>query len=588
MKQFFKFMFASMLGFIITLVIIFFIFMAIIMAMLSFAKTEEVVVNDPSLLHMKLNYEIGDRTSNNPMQAMLTFDSFKSVPGLNDILRNIEKAKRDDNIKGIYLDLIDLPSNLASIGEIREAILDFRESGKFVYVYSEMLSQKAYYLASAADKIFLSPEGLVELRGFRGEVMFIKGTLEKLDIEAQIIRHGKFKSAIEPLIREDMSEANKEQTSAFIQSMWNNVSMDISKSRNIPIAELNTLSDNLTGLDPDEALSSHLIDSLIYMDQFLDLLATKLDIEKVAASNLISSSKYMNAKVPVDKKRSKNKVALIYAEGNIMQGEGNDNAIGSDNLARTIRNARLDDHVKAVVLRVNSPGGDGIASDVILREVVKTQEVKPVVVSMGNYAASGGYYIACGAEKIVANPGTLTGSIGVFGLIPNFEKFFHNKLGITFDGVKTNENADYLQVNKPLTDFQKQLLQQQIDRFYDTFVNHVAKGRGMTYEEVDAIAQGRVWTGSDALENGLIDQLGGMKDAIDLAVELAQIEDYRVIDLPKQKEPFQQIFDDLFGEMRMKILQQEIGEYYNYYQTVQYLKNADGIQARLPFDLEIN
>jgi len=280
-------------------------------------------------------------------------------------------------------------------------------------------------------------------------------------------------------------------------------------------------------------------------------------------------------------------VALIYAQGNIMQGEGSEDVIGSDKLARTIRNARLDDQVKAIVLRVNSPGGDGVASDIILREVVMAQQEKPVVVSMGNYAASGGYYIACGADKIVANPTTLTGSIGVFGLIPNFEKFFKKKLGITFDAVSTNKNSDYFQINKPLTDFQKELLQREIDRFYDTFINHVAKGRGMTYEQVDEIAQGRVWTGSDALEIGLVDQLGGLQDAIDLAVELAQLDDYRIIDLPKQKEPFEQIIEDLFGEVKTGIIKNELGEYYDYYQMVHYLKNSTGIQARLPFEVEI-
>ncbi|MCD4696216.1 MAG: signal peptide peptidase SppA, partial [Bacteroidales bacterium] len=466
MKQFFKFMFASMLGFFLTLVIVFFLFMAFFMAMISFTKSDVVVVNDPSVLHLKLDYEISDRTSNNPMQAMWSFDSFKIVPGLNDILKNIEKAKRDDNIKGIYLDLMNVPSSLATIGEIREAILDFRETGKFVYVYGDMLFQKAYYLATAADKVFLNPEGMVELRGFRGEVMFFKGMLEKLDVEAQIIRHGKFKSAVEPFIREDMSEPNKVQTLAFIQSLWDNAAEQIGDSRKIPLDGLNTITDNLSGINPTDALSLNLIDSLIYMDQFLDMLAGKLGVEMVKSNYLIASGKYMKAKVPDGKKkRSKNRVALIYAQGNIMQGEGSEDVIGSDKLARTIRNARLDDQVKAIVLRVNSPGGDGVASDIILREVVMAQQEKPVVVSMGNYAASGGYYIACGADKIVANPTTLTGSIGVFGLIPNFEKFFKKKLGITFDAVSTNKNSDYFQINKPLTDFQKELLQREIDRF---------------------------------------------------------------------------------------------------------------------------
>ncbi|MEZ5082485.1 MAG: signal peptide peptidase SppA [Bacteroidales bacterium] len=588
MKQFFKFMFASMLGFFLTFIIVFFLFMAFIMAMISFTKTEEVVISEPTILHLKFDYDISDRTTTDPMNFMISFDSFKTKPGLNDILKNIEKAKEDDNIKGIYLDLANVPSSLPTLEEIRNAIVDFKESGKFVYAYGDMLFQSAYYLASCADKIYLNPEGLVELRGYRGEVVFIKGLLEKLEIEAQIIRHGKFKSAVEPFIREDMSEPNKEQTLTFISSIWNDISEDISDARQIDLVKLNQITDKLSSLNPNDALANSLVDSLLYMDQFLSILANEINVENVKSENLMSINKYDKAPAKGKKeKRSKNKVAIIYATGDIVQGEGSEDIIGSDKISRTIRQARLDEKVKAIVLRVNSPGGDGLASDIILREVVLANEVKPVVVSMGKYAASGGYYIACGASKIVANPTTLTGSIGVFGLIPNFEMFFKNKMGVTFDGVSTNENSDYVQVNKPLTDYQKALIQKEVDRFYDTFVNHVADGRNMTYAQVDSIAQGRVWTGTDAINNGLVDKLGGLDDAINMAIDLAGLEDYRITELPEQKEPLEQIIEDLFGGVKSSVLKEELGVFYHYYKYADYLRNSSGVQARLPFELEI-
>ncbi len=298
--------------------------------------------------------------------------------------------------------------------------------------------------------------------------------------------------------------------------------------------------------------------------------------------------KYANAKANPVKKRSKNKIAIVYASGDIVQGEGENTNIGSDKIARAIRSARLDKSIKAVVLRVNSPGGDALASDIILREVNLTKKEKPIVVSMGNLAASGGYYIACGADKIFASPSTITGSIGVFGIIPNFEKFFNNKLGITFDGVKTNENADFFSVTQPLSKFQHDIIQIEIERIYSTFIGHVAKGRNMTIEDVDAIGQGRVWSGSDALEIGLIDEIGGLDKAIMAAKELANLEDYRIVELPKQKEPIEQIMDDLMGKTRTKILQSELGNNYKFYDLYKKVENINGIQARLPFEIEIN
>ena len=589
MRDFFKFMFASMLGFFLTSIILFFLLFAFIMAMISFAQPEEVMIGNKAILHIKLDYVIEDRSSNDPFASGFNFAPFSSNPGLNEVLKNIEKARNDDRIKGIFLDLMDVPSGLATIAEIRNALVDFKTSGKFIYTYGQIISQKAYYLSTVSDKICLNPVGMIELRGFRGDVMFIKGLLEKLEIEPQIIRHGKYKSAIEPLILDRMSEANKEQTLAFIQSMWNDAIGGMAQSRNLSMEEINRIADRLEASRAEDAYKLKLIDSVIYYDQFLTMLAQRIDKEHINKEDLISLSKYTTVSHnTVKEKRSKNKIAVIFASGTISQGEGSDQSIGSDKIARTIRNARLDNTVKAIVLRVNSPGGDGIASDVILREVNMTKTVKPIVVSMGDYAASGGYYISCGANKIIAQPNTITGSIGVFGVIPNFQKFFNNKLGITFDEVKTNENSDFIGVTKPLSEFQYALLQEEIDNFYATFISHVSVGRNMPVEKVDEIGQGHVWSGTDAKEIGLVDELGGLNDAVKAAAELAAIEDYRIVEMPALLDPFEKLITDLMGESTQTLLQKELGTNYKYYKYVKGLAEIKGIQARLPFEIDIN
>ncbi|MCD4666018.1 MAG: signal peptide peptidase SppA [Bacteroidales bacterium] len=588
MKDFFKFMFASMLGFILTSIIIFFLFMGFFMALVAMTKSDDVAVDQKSILHLSLDYPITDRASKNPLM-FYDFESFKLNPGLNEILKNIEKAKKDDRIQGIFLDLGNIQAGLATTFEIRKALEKFKESGKFIYTYGSVIPQKSYYLATVSDKIFLNPEGYVEFRGYYGQTMFIKGLLEKLEIEPQIIRHGKFKSAIEPLILDKMSEANKERTLAFISSMWNESLEDISKSRNIEVSKLNQIEDELVGQQAAKAYELHLIDSLTYYDEFLNILANELNIEIVEKKNLISLSKYVDARIKDSKKkRSRDKIAVIYAEGDIIQGEGDENSIGSDKISRAIRQARLDESIKAIVFRVNSPGGDALASDIILREVNLAKKEKPVVVSMGNLAASGGYYIACGADKILANPTTITGSIGVFGFIPNFQKFFSNKLGITFDDVKTNENSDFFSVTKPLSEYQHGIIKKEIERIYDTFIHHVIDGRNMSYEDVDEIAQGRVWSGADAINLGLIDELGGLDEAIKAAVELAELEDYRIVELPKQKELFEQLIEDIFGETRTRLIQKELGANYKYYKYIKEVSEMEGIQARLPFEITIN
>ncbi len=588
MKEFFKFMFASMLGFLLTSVILFFLLMAFVMAMVSFTQPAEVVVNDPSVLHLKLDYEIPDRGSTMPFDFSFSLSSFKTRPGLKELLEVIRKAGTDDRIKGIYLDVSDMPSGLATLNEIRDALADFKSQGKFVYAYGEMYFQKALYLSTVADKIFVNPEGLVELKGFSGNVVFIRGLLEKLEIDPQVIRHGKYKSAVEPLLLDKMSDENREQTLAFVRSLWADAAASISDGREMTDEKVNDLADKLLVQRTSEAYMHGVVDSLLYFDQFLGMLADRIGVEVIREEHLITPSKYEDAAVPgMVRKRSKDKVAVVFASGDIVQGEGSQDVIGADRIARAIRNVRLDEDVKALVLRVNSPGGDGLASDVILREVKLTGLEKPVVVSMGNLAASGGYYIACGADKIMASPTTITGSIGVFGMIPNFGEMFNNKLGITFDGVKTNENSDFISVTKPMSEYQRQVIQDEIDRFYTTFVNHVSAGRDMSYEAVDAIAQGRVWSGRDALAIGLVDELGGLEAAVEAAAGLAELEDYRVVDYPEMKEPLEQIMEDLMGGMQAKFLADELGPYYRYYRYIKYIEQGSGIQARLPFEITI-
>lgn len=578
-----------MLGFFLTSIILFFLLFAFVTAIISFAQPEEVFINDKSVLHLKFDYTIDDRSTNDPFASNFDFEIFKSRPGLNLILKNIEKAKNDERIKGIYLDLMDTPSGIATLTEVRDALADFKSSGKFIYAYGQIYTQKAYYLATISDKIFINPVGMIELKGFQGEVMFIKGLLDKLEIEPQIIRHGKYKSAIEPLILDKMSEASKEQTLAFIQSMWNEVSAEMAIGRGISIDEFNRITDKLEGLKANDTYNLELTDSVIYYDQFLSLLAEKIEKEKIQKEDLVSLNNYENVILKGHKeKRSKNKIAIIYASGSIFQGEGDDQSIGSDKIARTIRNARLDDDIKAIVLRVNSPGGDGIASDVILREVNMAKTVKPVVVSMGDYAASGGYYISCGASKIIAQPNTITGSIGVFGVIPNFQKFFNNKLGITFDQVKTNENSDFMDITKPMTEFQYNLMQNEIDWFYSNFIGHVSIGRNMPVDKVDEIGQGRVWSGTDAKKIGLVDELGGLNDAIKSAAELAAIQEYRTVEMPALLDPLEKLINDLTGESTRTLLKKELGISYKYYKYLNEISKIKGVQARLPFEISID
>ena len=592
--KFYKVVLAAFIGTLIALVINFFIKVGVVSSMISnLSKSESetsTTVKPNSVLYMKLDYEIPDRTTDNPFgninfQTMETSDA----TGLNEILRNIENAKTDANIKGIYLELSSIPTSMATIQEIRNKLIEFKESGKFIVAYGESYGQSAYYLASIADKIFLNPEGAMDLHGMASQIMFYKHLLEKLDIEMQIVRgpNNRFKSAVEPYFLDKMSEANREQMDKLLGTVWGQILASISQSRNISVEQLNQIADNLDVLfNAQKALEYGLVDNLYFKDQVLDELKGLTGSNK--SINAVGNANY--AKSYKDKNVSKNEVAVIYASGQIFDGKGNEEqAIYSENLSKTIRKAREDKNVKALVLRVNSPGGSALASAIIGRELDLTKEVKPVIVSMGNYAASGGYWISAKADYIFADPTTLTGSIGVFGTFPNAQGFLNDKIGLTFDVAKTNENADFPNFTQPLTEFQYNKLQEMVGKTYNDFTQRVAEGRGLRQTFVDSIGQGRVWAGADAIGLGLVDKLGDMEDAIAYAVEKANLgNDYKVTEWPKQKDFFTRLMESMNKTDELDAaMKQKLGVYYNYYKGLENLNNNTGIQARMPFDLVI-
>ena len=594
--KFGKIVLAAFIGTLIALVINFFIKVGVVSSMISgFSKTEtesSTTVKPNSVLYMKLDYSIPDRTVDNPF-GNINFNSMESkdATGMTDILHNIEHAKTDPNIKGIYLELSSIPTSTATLQEIRDKFIEFKELGKFIVTYGETYSQSAYYMASVADKIFLNPEGALDLHGMASQITFYKHLLDKLDVEMQIVRgpNNRFKSAVEPYFLDKMSEANREQMDKLLNSVWGEILMGISQSRNISVEQLNQIADNLeTAFNAQKALDYGLVDNLYYKDQVLDELKGLTGSNKDI--NAIGNASY--AKSYKDKSVSKNEVAVIYALGQIYDGKGDESQnIYSENLSKTIRKAREDENVKAIVLRVNSPGGSAVASAIIGRELDLTKEVKPVIVSMGNYAASGGYWISAKGDYIFADPTTLTGSIGVFGTFPNAKGFLNDKVGLTFDVAKTNENADFPNYTQPLTEFQYGKLQEMVVKTYDDFTNRVAEGRGLRQSYVDSIGQGRVWSGADAIGLGLVDQLGDMEDAIAFAAQKAELgDDFKVTDWPKQKDFFTRLMESMNNKNDDKIdavMKQKLGAYYDYLQGLENLQKNTGIQARMPFDMII-
>ncbi len=589
MKDFFKFMFSSIIGTIIAIVLILFIFIGSIAALIP--KEEAVSVKDNSILKISLNEDILDRSPNNPFDNF-NFQNFEpNTPiGLNDILKNIEKAKYDSKIKGIFLDLSTIHTGFATLEEIRDALNDFKETDKFIIAYSDFYSQSAYYLASIADEVYLNPMGNIDYKGLRTELMFFKNALDDLGIEPVIIRGtgNKFKSAVEPFMYDKMSEANRLQTKTFLGSIWDHIVKGISEERQISVEDLQNMADNMTVWNGKLAVENGLIDKLKYIDEVYSEMKEDCGMSENDKLNFISLKKYTKAPDPNRQKGLiKEKIAVVYASGDIVMGKGNKNEIGSESISKAIRKARLDDKIKAIVLRVNSPGGSALASEIILREVDLARKVKPVIASMGDLAASGGYYISCLADTIVASESTITGSIGVFGLLFNIEKLLNNKLGINVDRVTTNSHSDLGTTTRKMTADEKLVIQKNVDEIYGKFLSHVSQGRSLSIEDVDKIGQGRVWSGANAIEKGLVDVFGGLNKAIDIAADKAGIDKYRIVELPAQKDPFDEIISEFTGDVKADIIKSEVGNNYKYYEYLQQTLSNSGYQARMPFVMEI-
>ncbi len=563
--------------------------MAIIGGIVASAGSDAPVsVDANSILHIDLKYPIPERTPNNPLAdlGILGFGSEKSI-GLKEILANIKKAKTDDNIKGILLDESYMAAGQATTEEIRNALLDFKKSKKFVIAYGEVFTQRFYYLASVADKVYINPKGYIEFSGFESKITFFKGALDKLGIEAQVIKVGTYKSAVEPMILTKMSDANRLQVTSYLGSLYDHFLTSISKSRGIDKDTLFNYANQMLIKQPEDALKYKLVDGLKYKDELLAELKTRLGVDQKKNINSVELADYAKAEeASVDP--SGDRIAVIYASGDIASGEGDDNSIGSETISKAIRKVRMDSKVKAVVLRVNSPGGSSLASDVIWREVALTKKVKPIIVSMGDVAASGGYYIACAADSIFAQPNTITGSIGIFAILPNLQKLMNDKLGITFDGVKTGQFADLGDNSRPLTPAERAILQSMINRGYDDFTKAVATGRHKTQAYIDSIGQGRVWTGAQALKIGLVDRLGNINDAIKSAAKMAKIKEYKLVAYPEQKSVLNKLGESFSTEVKTRILQSELGDDYNIYQQIKNIKTKMRTpMARMEYDVVV-
>ncbi|MDX1627088.1 MAG: signal peptide peptidase SppA [Fulvivirga sp.] len=579
--NFLKRVLSTLVGLIIFSLIGILIFFLIISGL---TKESEVVVEENTVLHLKLDKPISEVAFNNAFEDV--FPSAPSTIGLVQVKEAISYAKEDENIKGIYLEAPYLITGMAITQEIRESLADFKRSGKFVVAYSEFYTEQAYYLASVADKLFLHPEGDLEFNGLAANVTFLKGMFDKLEIEPQIFRVGEFKSAVEPLMRKDMSEENRLQLSDLLSSMYGNMLDSIGRGRKISLERLKEISSEMLARSPEEAFEMQLVDSLYYFDQVIASMKAKCGLTKADDLTLIKHEKYNKSYSSY--KRSDNEIAVIVGSGDIVSGKGDANTIGSDRYAKEIRKAREDDDIKAIVLRINSPGGSFIASDVIWREVKLAAESKPIIASMSDMATSGGYYMAMGCDTIVAQPTTITGSIGIFGVLFNAKGFLNNKLGITHDEVSTGKFSNLISMTKPLTEQEKRIIQNEVEKGYQTFVNKAAKGRGMKVEAVQAIASGRVWTGIQAKENGLVDILGDLNKAIEIAAASAEVKDYRVRYFPKQKSLIEQILKDFEGETQAKVLKNKLGDYYHYLDALESVQHMQGLQARWPFEIKIN
>ena len=584
MRGFFKIFFASLVAMIVFFLVVFFLFMAFIGTL---ANKKQPQIASRSVLTINLNQVYHEQAKESPLSDFTSNDEL-DVPGLYDLVRLIEKAADDKNIAGIYLEADMNPNGFATSNEIRTALSTFKKSGKFIIAYGELMTQKSYYVASVADSVFVNPSGMFQWTGFSANIAFLKGTLDKLDIHPQVFYAGKFKSATEPLRMEKMSEANRLQTSEWLGGINQYFLSEIAGSRHLDTVALKQLADKNTIQEPADAVTYKLLDGVRYDDEIKDGLKSKLGLGKYDKLEFVSVNKYYKA--GGYKKFTGDKIALIYAEGSIVDGKGGNNTIASDDYLQLIRKARLDKSIKAIVLRVNSGGGSTLASEVIWRELALAKKEKPVVVSFGDVAASGGYYISCAADSIFADPLTITGSIGVFSIIPDMSAFFKNKLGITFDQVKTSPYADNPSVTRGFTDEEKKMMQKGIDNIYTQFKQRVAEGRKKDTAYIESIAQGRVWLGTAALQNGLVDRFGGLNEAVKAAASMAKLNTYRVKEFPELPSFLEKLLGSAASVDYDAALEKELGATnFKWYQEMREVKQmTQQPQARIPFQIEIN
>ncbi len=554
------------------------------------SSEEEVSVKTGSVLRLNLNRPISETEKENPLEELpspIPVQGGESTIGIRKLKATILAAKEDENIKGIYLDLAGFAAGMAHIEEIRQALQDFRTSGKFITSYAEGYSEGAYYLASIAEDVYLHPEGALDFNGLDAEVTFYKGMLDKLEVEPQIFRVGTFKSAVEPFMREDMSDANRLQVKEMLNSVYGFMLTNISESRKIAPEKLRAISDSMMVRNAQDALRLGLIDGTAYYSEVEDRMKSDIELGEEDKLELVTYDKYK--KTVSTYNRSSNKIAVIVADGTIVSGKGGEGSVGSDRFAKEIRKARLDDDIKAIIIRINSPGGSFIASDVMWKEIALARGEKPIIASMGNVAASGGYYMAMNCDTIVAQPNTITGSIGIFAIMFNASGLLESKLGITTDVVKTGTYSNLYTVTRPLTAAEKDIIQTDIEEGYETFTGKAAQGRNMDIEHLKSVASGRVWTGAQAKANGLVDVLGGFDDAVRIAVTKAGLndDDYTLRFYPEYKPFLERILGDMGKSSRAKVLREGLGEYYYYLEKVKKLNDMRGVQARMPYDIEI-
>lgn len=588
--KFFKVVFASALGYLLVVIVFFLMGVLLIAGLSSLGGSDKVEVKDNTVLHLKLNYPIKDHiVEENPFEALNLGNGVSGPKGLDMILENIDKAKSDESIKGIYLDLTFVDAGMGKLQEIRNALEDFKSTGKFIHAYAEVYYNSTYYLACVADKVYLNPSGEFFFNGMVADIAFFRDALDKMGVEMQVVRHGKFKGAVEPFINDKLSAENRYQIQQYLNSVYGVMIDAIEKDRNIPRITILDVADKFTIRNPKESLKYGFVDSLVYKDVMKDIMAKHLDLEDVKDLHFMNLDKYNKVKGKGGKKEGR--IAVVYAQGNIVSGRGQSDEIGSESLVETLHKVRKNKKIKGVVLRINSRGGSALASEIILREARLLAAEKPLIVSMGDVAASGGYYIAMAADTIVALPSTITGSIGVFGLIPNAGELLNDKLGIHFDYVKTGEMSDFGRIDRPMTTKEREILQGMIEDIYDQFITRVSNGRDISKDRVDSLGQGRVYTGQMAGDNGLVDILGGLDSALSIAAYKTGLTDYKVVRYPKKVNPLEQALKSL-GDAKVnakaEILKEELGTLYPVYQSIQQAKNMSGAQMMMPYVIRLN